>query len=79
MYLKLIKDQFSISGRPRPYNCTITKCVGNDTIPEMIRTIVECFTLPIKIRIDFWAIVTSSSRSVKPFFLNFRLTHFIDS
>ena len=62
MYLKLITNQYSLSGRPRPYTCTITKCVGNNTISEMIREVTECFTLPIRVKIDFWAVLTSSSR-----------------
>ena len=62
IYLKLIRNQYTLSGRPRPYTCTITKCVGSQQINEMIKEIVECFTLPLRVKIDFWAVLTSSSR-----------------
>ena len=61
-YLKFIKNQYSLSGRPKPFNVTITVKIGKQDIAKIIEDILNCFRLPLSIGIDFWAVLTSFAR-----------------
>ena len=61
-YLKFVKNQYSLAGRPVPINITITIRIGKSDVQKIIRQVLDCFTLPVNCRIDFWAILSSLSR-----------------
>ena len=61
-YLRFVKNQFSLAGKPEPINATITIRIGKSDIQTIIRKVLDCFTLPVNCRIDFWAIISSISR-----------------
>ena len=61
-YLKFVKNQYSLSGRPKPFNATITVKIGKQDVPTILEETLDCFQLPVNIRVDFWAVLTSFSR-----------------
>ena len=63
-YLRFIKNQYSLAGKPVPINATITVRVGKSDIQTIIHKVLNCFTLPVNCRIDFWAVVSSISRYI---------------
>ena len=61
-YIKLIKNQYHLSGLPYPTNATITILLGGVSIDKIVRKVLECFLLPVNVRIDVWATMTSKTR-----------------
>ena len=61
-YLRFVKNQYNLTGRPIPYNITITIKIGKKEIATLIEDVLNCFRLPLTIGIDFWAVLTSISR-----------------
>ena len=61
-YLKFVKNQYSLAGRPAPINITITIRLGKNDVQKIVRQVLDCFSLPLNCRIDFWAILSSHSR-----------------
>ena len=61
-YIKLIKNQYHLSGRPYPYNATITISLAGASIEKIVRQVLECFLLPVCIRVDVWATMVSKTR-----------------
>ena len=61
-YLRFIKNQYSLNGRPMPFNITITIKIGEKDVATIIEEVLNCFRLPLTIGIDFWAVLTSFAR-----------------
>ena len=61
-YLRFVKNQYSLAGKPIPVNATITVKIGKLDTQTIIRNVLNCFTLPLNCRIDFWAILSSITR-----------------
>ena len=61
-YLKYVRNQYNLAGKPTPINITITIRVGKSDIQTIIRDVLNCFTFPLNCRIDFWAVVSSLTR-----------------
>ena len=61
-YLRYVQNQYSLSGRPEPYNITITVKLGKREVSDILEDILNCFRLPLSIGIDFWAVLTSLAR-----------------
>ena len=62
--MRYVKNQYSLYGRPYPFNATITIRLFNQEVETLLRDILEVFTLPISVRVDFWCKVTSDARWV---------------
>ena len=61
-YLRFVKNQYNITGRTTNSNITITVRLGKYDIQKIIYKILDCFTFPLNCRIDFWAVLASSTR-----------------
>ena len=61
-YLKYIRNQYSLAGRPTPFNLTITIKIGPKDVASLIEDVLNCLRLPLTVGIDFWAVLTSHSR-----------------
>ena len=61
-YLQYVKNQYSLAGKPVPFNITITIRIGKSDIQTIIKNVLNCFSFPLNCRVDFWAIVSSLTR-----------------
>ena len=52
-YLRYIRNQYSLAGRPKPFNLTVTIKISQKNIPDLIENILNCFRFPLTIGIDF--------------------------